>query len=681
MSLSLQSYYHNRETQKSYGLMASDSSANTKMYPRSKKDLNLPSEGYKSIYSQNSDGTSCYGTESSTSSVVWTDDNDILHIPAYIKYDMPSYKNPHPSWQQKDGNKRFADEQQKKNSNNNHRKSIGYDSENSSEINDYKDTILSEFLRDLDKIAECRMERDVNSEDGNSDAAHDEDKPKLPIKPCSQRWFVLALICISIGTRSFVSVVFGQINDVFSTYFDVGPDAVDWLTNTGSLTTLFAIITLIICGGRAIKLRMLCIFMTATACFSTALLTAAMTDRKYGYMLGIAGQVALGLNNAVAMSIAPMMAATWFPDGQVATAISAPLVSVGIGEALGSFIPGVIVFTSELFSANFESSGGSGAIETELELSEDTEAIMRYKLVLLFGIPAAISLIVLVVSFAVFKERPKFPPSEAQAVIREKSLLKRQMNAAERSALISVSRSSVQANSFMNSSGTMQLLRNNSFILVTFIYGVVAASASSSITLLSSMLSYVDEDGTNADALSGRIMAILWICFTVGPFVTGIALDATHKYREIAIITVIGLTIGSAGIPLSFYTGNFKGLYISHALVGFFMGAAETTMFEIAAETTYPAPELTFASILNTSWVIFFVVYPIAGRIILNKFEIGEVASAAASIIPAICTAIAALVTISFLKPTYRRQASNHSKSNRNSQSITNERTPLLQNT
>lgn len=697
-----------------------------KIHPVKYRAWNIKEDFCKYPYQNYDTETSCYGSEEESSSAIWTNTDE--EIETYGRDFSPKYSHPYgrsvdgdsyldpkmyklssprlsPSqanssnWRSSfEGNSplqmyldkyRYTENLNKLDVNRNNIDDIKQNSMDSIiKAGGFNNTNLSEFLKDCDTIERCPLSRAVLSVDGDNVENYPSPLPHpLHIESSPERWFVLVIICLSIGIRSFVSVVFGQINDVFSSYFNVGAVAVDWLTNAGSLSTLASVIGMIICGGKRLRLRPLCLFMTGTASLGTTLLTAAMTDRDTGYSLAVAGQITMGFNNAVAMSISPLIAATWFPDGQVATALAAALIFVGVGEALGSYIPSMIVFTSG--NSNFEDFG-SGSSSADLESIME---ITRFKLVLLFVIPTGMAICIFITVYFFINENPRFPPSLAQALIREEAIYKRDgdMKEDREHNISSMSRSSLAAATSWNGwSDASNLLRRKSFLIIVFVYGIVAASGSTSITLLSSMIRNVnnnDSEKFSSDALSGSIMTVLWLCFIAGPLVSGILLDRTRRYREIAVASIIGLSIGSIGIPLSLYCASYPGLFVSHTLLGFFMGASETAVFEIAAESTYPAPEITFASILNVSWMIFFVVFPVSGRFILNKISDNSIGPTVASSVPAILTVIAALLAICCLHPTYRRHTSptitineNGSITHKEIRSKSNERTPLLHN-
>lgn len=526
-------------------------------------------------------------------------------------------------------------------------------------------TNLNDLLEDIDKIAGFNTSRPNRISIEEESVSHELDFVNI-VRPTAHRWFILIVICVSIAVRSFVSVVFGQINEIFSRYFSVNANAIDWLTNASSVATLFSIVVLIAAGGRRIKVRALCLAMTGSALIGIALLTASIIQRDMGYALALAGQIILGLNNAIAVSIPPIIAATWFPSGQVASALSTTFVSVGLAEALGSYLPGSALFGEVDQDSYFsEISGTSSA-------TDDDEIIGR-KLLWLFAIPTILSAVIFIVAIIFFKEQPSYPPSEAQALIRANEL-----TVGVEEDTLTISRSSMEAINEMAPCESLRLLKSNCFILVTFIYGVVAASASASITLLSSILiemNFGDGDKVSANSLSGNIMTVHWISFTIGPFIAGLILDRFGKYRLSAIVSVCGVLLGTVGIQVAMLLNSITGLYMTHALTGFFMGAAETTLFEIAAEITYPSPELSFSSILNVSSTMFFIVYPVVGRLVIES-ELLNVAFV--YLCPTIFNVLSTLLTIFSLHPIYRRRAGNEHDHHQEPSNFANERSLLL---
>ncbi|XP_076823182.1 choline/ethanolamine transporter flvcr2a-like [Clavelina lepadiformis] len=446
-----------------------------------------------------------------------------------------------------------------------------------------------------------------------------------------QRWFVITIVFASILVRSFVSVVFGQVNDIFSTFYDVPPDAADWLTNSGPVGTLLVIPAVAYMGKKKTDLRKLCLLMTGSASVGTCLLTAAMMNRETGFVIAIIGQTTMGANNAIAMSIAPLVAGTWFPESEVATALGISFIAVGVGDSLGTYLPPLVVTSSGTFSGF------------------TPEESVQLKLVIIFLSTALVSIATFLIAVACLEERPNFPPSKAEQKRRKDE------TSAEEQIVFSP-------------------LISKTFVLVAFLYGISSASAANSVALLSSMMR--DTFGVsgfvqNIDVISGQVMTTMFVCFSVGPLAAGRVLDKTKRHRTTALVGMFGLALGTTGVTLSFATRRVILVYVSHALLGFFMGVSETTLFEIASEVTYPLPQIQFSSVLVGSWMTFFIFYPVVGRIALSvKLNI-LTSSAVASLLPTAFSITSFLIALLFLKPELRRK-------NATSDDVTpSERTPL----
>ncbi|XP_004227538.2 choline/ethanolamine transporter flvcr2a-like [Ciona intestinalis] len=450
------------------------------------------------------------------------------------------------------------------------------------------------------------------------------------IMPTMTRWMVLFVTCFSIFIRSFVSVVFGQINDVFSNYYVITPGAADWLTNSATMATIVAVPVVAMVTKYRPNFRTMALLMTGSASVGTMMLTIAMIDRDIGFVVAIIGQTIMGVNNAIAMTIPPLVAAVWFPETEVTTAMASALMAVGAGDAVGSIVPPSIVATSDVIIA-----GGSGF---------DDSAILeklRFRLVSMFAVTAGLSLITFMVAVAHVTEKPAMAPSEAQ--LRRRTIV----------------------------TNTQQppLYKNKEFILVAIIYGSSAASAANSVTLLSTMsrdaMGGIPGDD-NYDLIAGRIMTSLFTFFAIGPIIAGRALDRNKKYQTMALIGLAGLVVGTTGTTCSLMRGSVVGLMTSHSILGMFMGVAETALLEIAAEVTYPHPVTTFSSILVMSWMTFFIFQPIVSRYALGNPPTWAKGSTIASLVPTSCAIVCFIVALVFLRPSYNRRRA------------TTESTPLL---
>uniref|UniRef100_H2XSM7 Feline leukemia virus subgroup C receptor-related protein 2-like n=1 Tax=Ciona intestinalis TaxID=7719 RepID=H2XSM7_CIOIN len=349
----------------------------------------------------------------------------------------------------------------------------------------------------------------------------------------------------------------------------------------------------------------------------TIMLTVAMIDRDIGFVVAITGQTIMGVNNAIAMTIPPLVAAVWFPETEVTTAMASALMAVGAGDAAGSIVPPSIVATSDVIIA-----GGTG-------------------LVSMFAVTAGLSLVTFIVAVAHVTEKPAVAPSQAQ----------------------------LRRHTIVTNTQLHPLYKNKEFILVAILYGSSAASAANSVTLLSTMsrdaMGGIPGDD-NYDLIAGRIMTSLFTFFAIGPIIAGRALDRNKKYQTMALIGLAGLVVGTTGTTCSLMRGSVVGLMTSHSILGLFMGVAETALLEIAAEVTYPHPVTTFSSILVMSWMTFFIFQPIVSRYALGNPPIWAKGSTIASLVPTSCAIVCFIVALIFLRPSYNRRRA------------TTESTPLL---
>merc|ERR1712029_486119 len=143
------------------------------------------------------------------------------------------------------------------------------------------------------------------------------------------------------------------------------------------------------------------------------------------------------------------------------------------------------------------------------------------------------------------------------------------------------------------------------------------------------------------------------ICGMAGSMVCGIILDKTHAYKTTTLAVYGCSFIGMIIYTITLRGGYLSLVYVTAALLGFFMTGYLPLGFEFAAEITFPESEGTSSGLLNASAQVFGILCTMGAERLLdytnNEDRIANGMLAVELLIGTIMTAM--------IKPDYRRQA------------------------
>ncbi|KAI4502025.1 hypothetical protein M0802_002707 [Mischocyttarus mexicanus] len=301
------------------------------------------------------------------------------------------------------------------------------------------------------------------------------------------------------------------------------------------------------------------------------------------------GHTIVAISQTFVLSVPARLAAVWFGPDQVSSACSIGVFGNQLGIAIGFLFPPILVPNS------------------------DDPALVARGFQTMFYIVAALTSIVLVLILLFFKAQPPLPPSPAQAVQRE--------NESSEDFIQSVKR----------------LLTNVGYLLLLFSYAINVGIFYAISTLLNQIiLEYFP--GHEEDA--GRVGLTIVCAGMLGSVVCGIVLDKTHKYKETTLGIYFCSLLGMIVFTFTLDIDRIYVVYITSALLGFFMTGYLPVGFELAAELTYPEPEGTSAGLLNAVTQVFGILFTI-----LYRYLIKLLGDLWANIILCIALAIGAFLT------------------------------------
>ena len=150
---------------------------------------------------------------------------------------------------------------------------------------------------------------------------------------------------------------------------------------------------------------------------------------------------------------------------------------------------------------------------------------------------------------------------------------------------------------------------------------------------------------------AGWIGLVIVITGLAGSIICGLILDKTHQFK---LTTMIVYSFSFVGMLLYTFTmslGYIQIVYLSAAVLGFFMTGYLPVGFDFGVEITYPESEGTSSGLLNAAAQIFGIIGTIACERIIFLYEDDRLANGMLAIVLMIGT----ILTV-FIKPNYRRQ-------------------------
>ncbi|KAI6067902.1 Feline leukemia virus subgroup C receptor-related protein 2 [Aix galericulata] len=219
---------------------------------------------------------------------------------------------------------------------------------------------------------------------------------------------------------------------------------------------------------------------------------------------------------------------------------------------------------------------------------------LAYHISIMFFMTAGVATTLFILVVIVFKEKPPYPPSQAQALIQSRP---------------TVEYSYVQS--------ILRLLRNTNFVLLMVTYGLNTGCFYSLSTLLNRMVIH-HYPGEEVNA--GRIGLTLVLSGMAGALISGLWLDRTKTYKQTTLVVYIMSLVGMIVYTFTLSLGHLWVVFVTAGVLGFFMTGYLPLGFEFAAELTYPESEGTSSGLLNVSAQIFGIAFTISQGQIMDRY-------------------------------------------------------------
>ncbi|XP_015283082.1 PREDICTED: feline leukemia virus subgroup C receptor-related protein 1 [Gekko japonicus] len=372
-----------------------------------------------------------------------------------------------------------------------------------------------------------------------------------------RRLVVLAVFSLYSLVNAFQWIQYSILSSVFTIYYGVSTLQIDWL----SMVYMVVYVPLILPATWLLDTRGL----RVTALLGSGLnglgawIKCASVQRNL-YPVTLLAQLICSIAQIFILGLPSHIASVWFGPKEVSTACAVAVLGNQLGTAIGFLLPPVLVPNTE----------------------DDLDLMGRNISIMFYG-TAAVSTLLFLLTAIVFKEKPKYPPSQSQAALSE-----------------------VSPEDYSYKQSIINLFRNIPFVLLLVSYGIMTGAFYSVSTLLNQMIT-THYKGEEVNA--GRIGLTLVVAGMVGSIICGLWLDYTKTYKQTTLIVYILSFVGMIAFTFTLDCGHLIVVFVTGGVLGFFMTGYLPLGFEFAAEITYPESEGTSSGLLNASAQIFGIIF------------------------------------------------------------------------
>ncbi|XP_002717563.1 choline/ethanolamine transporter FLVCR1 [Oryctolagus cuniculus] len=381
--------------------------------------------------------------------------------------------------------------------------------------------------------------------------------PRTALSP--RRFVVLLVFSLYSLVNAFQWIQYSIISNVFEGFYGVSLLHIDWL----SMVYMLAYVPLIFPATWLLDtrgLRLTALLGSGLNCLGAWIKCGSV--QRHLFWVTMLGQCLCSVAQVFILGLPSRIASVWFGPKEVSTACATAVLGNQLGTAVGFLLPPVLVPNTQ------------------------NNTSLAYNISTMFYGTSAIATLLFIMTAIAFKEKPQYPPSQAQAALRD---------------------SPPEEYSYKKS--IRNLFKNIPFVLLLVTYGIMTGAFYSVSTLLNQViLKYYPGEEVNA----GRIGLTLVVAGMVGSILCGLWLDYTKTYKQTTLIVYILSFIGMVIFTFTLDLGYIIIVFVTGGILGFFMTGYLPLGFEFAVEITYPESEGTSSGLLNAAAQIFGILFTLA---------------------------------------------------------------------
>ncbi|XP_032881210.1 feline leukemia virus subgroup C receptor-related protein 1 isoform X1 [Amblyraja radiata] len=373
------------------------------------------------------------------------------------------------------------------------------------------------------------------------------------------RFMILIVFSLYSMVNAFQWIQYSIISNIFSTFYQVSYEQIDWL----SVVYMLVYVPLIFPAAWLLDkkgLRIVALLGSGLNCIGAWLKIASVRRDLFGVTMF--AQTVCSIAQIFILGLPSRVASVWFGPREVSTACASAVLGNQLGVAFGFLLPPILVPNTP----------------DDLDLMANNISILFYG-------TATIATLLFILVVAVFKDKPPLPPSQSQAVLLD------------------------NPDEYSYKQSIINLFKNVPFVLLLLSYGILTGSYYSVGTLLNQMI-IAHYQGQELNA--GRIGLTLVVSGMVGSILSGFWVDRTKAYKQTTLAVYIISFIGMLVFTFTLNLGHIEVVFVTAGVLGFFMTGYLPLGFEFGVEITYPESEGTSSGLLNASAQLFGIVFTLA---------------------------------------------------------------------
>ncbi|XP_037020212.2 feline leukemia virus subgroup C receptor-related protein 1 isoform X2 [Artibeus jamaicensis] len=385
----------------------------------------------------------------------------------------------------------------------------------------------------------------------------------------ARRFVVLLIFSLYSLVNAFQWIQYSIISNVFEGFYGVSSLHIDWL----SMVYMLAYVPLIFPATWLLDtrgLRLTAMLGSGLNCLGAWIKCGSV--QQHLFWVTMLGQSLCSVAQVFILGLPSRIASVWFGPKEVSTACATAVLGNQLGTAVGFLLPPVLVPNTQ-----------------------NNTDLLAHNISTMFYGTSAVATLLFALTVIAFKEKPDYPPSQAQAALQD-----------------------TPPGEYSYKKSIRNLFKNIPFVLLLITYGIMTGAFYSVSTLLNQMiLTYHEGEEVNA----GRIGLTLVVAGMVGSILCGLWLDYTKTYKQTTLLVYILSFCGMITFTFTLDLGHIVLVFVTAGVLGFFMTGYLPLGFEFAVEITYPESEGTSSGLLNAAAQIFGILFTLAQGKLTSEYS------------------------------------------------------------
>ena len=411
---------------------------------------------------------------------------------------------------------------------------------------------------------------------------------------CKRRWAFLFAVAALQTNCGFILASFGQVSNIFVTFYRVSVESVDWLTLVMNLVPVILALPLSwFASLNCLRFRFLILAAAFSSTAGFACLAFSVLKRSL-FPLLVVGQILNSLART-AMILSPnIFAVRWFPERQIGIAVGINVMSLYLGNAIGFSVPASLLHQPS-YRGNV-----TWANQTTSQWVTDSQEKLG-------GIFSLLSFTAMMCSAFLFFYVTDHPPNSQSW--EEK--LKNSSNAKCEHSLLQLPLADLA-----------YLIKNKTYVTACIVFGVLFQVIAVEFIMLSEILKQnfpKIKGDRDADVIGGYVMTTYSVASMLGSLIGGEIINRCTRYKVVATLSCILAFASSTGLVLAFIFRLLSMFFACTAFFGLVSQFGVVAIFKIVTQHTYAVDEA-FSSV----WLIavqgmMAVIYGEVGRCLFNE--------------------------------------------------------------